>query len=294
MEQDLADFIIYLSSEKGLSPHTIEAYSRDAQNFLQFLRGLSIVEWREVEERHIFEFLVKKHSQKYASSSISRNLIALKVLFRFLKREGVVEYDAAFYCETPKIWQLIPEVLSVQELERLLAVPDDQTEWGARDRAILEVLYATGIRVSELCQLKLYDVDDSTVRVQGKGGKERVVPIGSKAIQSIDIYLNYRHGDSDEREQYLFLGRGNKPLNRTSVWNLVKAYAKKAGIVKRISPHTFRHSFATHLLDRGADLRVIQELLGHASISSTDRYTQVSRSHLQKAFEMYHPSNIHR
>ena len=189
-----------------------------------------------------------------------------------------------------KIWQLIPEVLSCTEMVSLLEAPDKDTLIGSRDKAILEVLYACGLRVSELCSLKIYDVDDVYVRVLGKGMKERVIPIGEAAIQAIDHYLHhYRSQYDSEKLQELFVSTRGKPLDRIQVWKMVKGYAKKVGIVKNISPHTFRHSFATHLLDNGADLRVIQEMLGHASISSTDRYTHISKSHLQQSFEAYHP-----
>ena len=171
------------------------------------------------------------------------------------------------------------------EVERLLAVPKDK-----RDRAILELLYASGLRVSEVCGLKLYDLDDQFVRVQGKGSKERLVPLGQKALQAVDEYLKHcRDRFESEKQLALFVTKRGNPIDRIGVWHMIKKYAKQAGIVKNISPHTLRHSFATHLLDNGADLRVIQEMLGHASISSTDRYTHISRSRLQESFEQFHP-----
>ena len=241
---------------------------------------------------HLVDFIDNRKSEGYASSSLARNLIALKVLSRFLKREGVLETNFAFYLETPKVWQLIPEVLSYDEIERLLNAPDRETGKGSRDKAILEILYACGLRVSEVCTLKIYDVDDEYVRVMGKGQKERLVPVGAPAIQSIDHYLHHYRSQSDsEKVQELFVSNRGKPLNRISIWKMIKFYAKKAGINKEISPHTLRHSFATHLLDNEADLRVIQEMLGHASISSTERYTHVSKSRLQQSFEAFHPRN---
>lgn len=207
--------------------------------------------------------------------------MAIKAFFRFLKREGVVEVNVAMYLDSPKLWQLIPEVLSLKEIEALLEI----SEIGQRDRAILELLYGSGLRVSELCGLKMQDVDDTFVRVRGKGGKERVVPIGTRAIEALDAYLAHR----DDEQGWLFLSKRGKQLDRTAVWKRIKVMAERAGITKTISPHTLRHSFATHLLDGGADLRIIQEMLGHSSIGTTDRYTHVSHKRLQAAFEQHSP-----
>lgn len=289
MQRDIDEFATYLISEKGLSLHTLEAYRHDIQSFSLFLERYSIKQWQQVKQQHIIEFLAFKNEKAFAPASISRGLIAIKVFFRFLKREGLVQDNVAILLETPKIWQLIPDVLSIEEMESLLNQPDSSHRKGARDRAILEVLYASGLRVSELCGLNICDVDDHSLRVKGKGGKERIVPIGRKAITAIDCYLNFRDGETMDRENPLFLGRGKRSIDRVTVWKLVKEYARQAGITKTIFPHTFRHSFATHLLENGADLRVIQELLGHASISSTDRYTHVSCIHLQEAFQSFHP-----
>jgi integrase/recombinase XerD len=290
MQRDIEDFAIYLLSEKGLSPHTLEAYRRDIETFLDFLKPQELTSWNAIDQQHVINFLAQKKEQEYATASLCRHLVAIKVFFRFLKREGVVTKNIADVLETPKLWQMIPEVLSPEEIEHLLAQPKTHTCKGARDRAILEVLYASGLRVSELCQLKLYDVDDTFLRVQGKGGKERIVPIGKQAIAAIDHYLSFR--DCPEKEVILFVTKGNQPMHRIGIWQMVKHYAKQAGIQKNISPHTFRHSFATHLLDNGADLRIIQEMLGHSNISSTDRYTHVSRLHLQEAFQAFHPRQI--
>lgn len=289
MMHEIEDFASYLLSEKGFSPHTLEGYCRDIQHFLLFLAPFSIQHWKEVQQQHIIDFLAFKKNQDYASASISRALIALKVFLRFLKREGSIPENVSLLLETPKVWQLIPDILSLEEMERLLSQPNPETRIGARDCAILEVLYASGLRVSELCQLQIRDVDETYLRIKGKGSKERLVPIGRKAIAAIDRYLAYRDGAVAERQEALFIGQRNRPIHRISVWKLVKRYAHLAGVTKEIFPHTFRHSFATHLLDNGADLRVIQELLGHASINSTDRYTHVSCTHLHEAFQAFHP-----
>jgi integrase/recombinase XerD len=289
MQQDIEDFVIYLTSEKGLSKHTLEAYHRDLEDFIRFLSSFELSHWREVEQQHLIDFLANKKRSHYATASICRALIALKVFFRFLKREGILSTNITIHLETPKLWQLIPEVLTPEEIDLLFKQPNSATYKGARNKAILELLYASGLRVSELCQLNLYDVDDAYVRIKGKGGKERLVPVGKQAIMALDHYLAHRHDPVQNQDQPLFVARGSKRIDRVTIWGMIKSYAKEAGIQKNISPHTLRHSFATHLLDNGADLRVIQEMLGHANISSTDRYTHVSRSHLHEAFNAFHP-----
>jgi integrase/recombinase XerD len=280
---EIADFISYIASEKGLAVNTIEAYKRDLDNFTAFLQGIS---FSSVTSLQIIAYLSHLKQKGYASSSICRALMAIKVFFRFLTREGFIPSNPALYLESPKLWQLIPEVLSFEEVEKLLNQPDTEELPGARDKAILEMLYASGLRVSELCSMDLYSVDDTMVRVMGKGGKERMVPIGESAIKSLDHYLSFLDG---VEQKALFVNDKGKRISRNFVWKMIKDYAKKAGIAKNISPHTLRHSFATHLLDNGADLRIIQEMLGHASIGSTERYTHVSQSRLQEAFELFHP-----
>lgn len=290
MEEALEDFIIYIASEKGLSKNTIEAYRSDIFAFIVFLKEGGIDLPSKIDSNHIVSFLSKMRLAEYASSSISRNLISIKVFCRFLKREELSTKDAAFYLESPKIWQLIPEVMSYEEVEMLLKAPNLEDPSGVRDKAILEVIYACGLRVSEVCKLKINDVDDTHVKVMGKGNKERVVPIGRPALKALDKYLSSeRILWEDEKQEFLFLNKKGKPLDRIWIWKMIKEYAKKAEIQKPISPHTLRHSFATHLLDNGADLRIIQEMLGHSSISSTDRYTHVSYAHLKKSFNQFHP-----
>lgn len=288
----LDDFSSYIGSERGFTSSTVEAYQRDIFCFFQFLKTKKIFSIQDVKESHLIDFVASLQMQDYASSSIVRNIIAIKVLCKFLKREGVIESNFALYLATPRVWQIIPEVLSYEELEHLFQLPDLKTYEGAMDRAILELLYACGLRVSEVCTLKIYDVDDAFVRVMGKGRKERLVPIGIKAIEAIDYYLHHYRSEMDsEKVQELFVSLKGRPIRRGYIWKMVKKYGDQADITKNISPHSFRHSFATHLLDHGADLRVIQEMLGHASISSTDRYTHISRSKLQMSFESFHPRN---
>lgn len=289
MQEQLKDFTIYLAAEKGLTRNTIEAYQRDATSFANWL---SIDSFASLDQQHIIQYLSQMKADGYAPASICRTLIVIKVLCRFLKRENVTQTNVSRYLETPKLWQLLPEVLSSAEVEKLLAQPDPLKHEGARDRAILEIMYASGLRVSEVCGLGIYDVGDTFIRVFGKGRKERLVPIGQKALDAVDTYLqNYRCLIESEKQQTLFVTKKGKPIDRISVWRMIKRYGKSAGITKSISPHTLRHSFATHLLDNGAELRIIQEMLGHASIGSTERYTHVSRARLQESFYNCHNRN---
>jgi integrase/recombinase XerD len=290
MDAQIDDFLSYIASEKGLSQNTIHAYQSDSLAFIRYLHSVDIGSFEAVTKGYIVNFLAFLNDQKYATSSISRGLVTIKVLFRFLKREGLITDNVALYLETPKLWQLIPEVLSCSEVERLISQPDPEKPLGSRDRAIIELLYSSGLRVSEVATIGIYDIDDTFVRVFGKGSKERLVPIGKKALQAIDHYLIHVRGQTDSQlMKNLFVSKSGKPMDRIVIWRMIKKYAKLAGITKNISPHTLRHSFATHLLDNGADLRVIQDMLGHSSISSTDRYTHVSRTQLQKAFNEFHP-----
>jgi integrase/recombinase XerD len=290
MQQELEDFLSYLGSEKGLAQNTLFAYRRDVDLFFALLRERQREGLDQVREEEILAFLASLKNQNYATSSICRALVAVKMFFRFLKREKIIEKDVTQHLDSPKMWQLIPEVLTVAEVERLLNAPDSSTLIGARDRAILQVMYASGLRVSEVCGLNLSDVDDTMLRVRGKGGKERMVPIASAAVAAVDDYLvTFRQHGTFEKECPLFVSSQGKRIDRTTIWKQVKSYAKQVGIIKEISPHTLRHSFATHLLENGADLRVIQEMLGHANIATTDRYTHISQRHLMTAFRTFHP-----
>ncbi len=266
--------------------NTLEAYGRDISMFFQYFPEKDL---KEIDEKDLICFLSHLHKKRYASSSVCRMMIALKVFFRFIKKEGLAGRSFDSYLETPKVWQLVPDVMTVEEVEDLLKQPGQDDFFSSRDRAILEVLYASGLRVSELCGLDITDVGDESVRVVGKGRKERIVPIARSALDAVDCYLTHREGIKDLKNPALFLTKSGKRIDRTQVWEKVKLYSKKAGIVKKISPHTLRHSFATHLLENGADLRVIQEMLGHASIATTDRYTHISQKHLNEAFKQFHP-----
>lgn len=289
MNHHLDNFLSYIASEKGLSLNTIEAYGRDLTSFMEFLQRKKILMIAQVDEEAIIDFLTALKNEQYAAATIYRHLVSIKVFFKFLKREGLIQVNKALYIQSPRLWMLIPEYLTNIEVQLLLDQPGKATLKGARDSAILETLYACGIRVSELCELKITDVDEEFVRVFGKGRKERLIPIGKSAIHAIDHYLHLR---GDDANPYLFLNNKGNKIDRQFVWKMVREMTKMAKIKKQITPHTLRHSFATHLLDNGADLRIIQELLGHADIVSTDRYTHVSQSHLIEAFFKHSPTRV--
>lgn len=288
MLRELEDFSDYLKAEKGLSKNTCMAYERDIVFFQRYLFEKQIETFVAVTSDEIVDYLSLLKAKGYATASLSRILISIKVLYRFLKREKLISHNIASYLQTPKLWQLIPEVLSSQEVEMLLLSPSSSSFLDVRDKAIIEILYGSGLRASELCTLKLSSIEESFVRVMGKGSKERLVPIGRMAEQALTQYLQKR-SERNCSHEYLFVSQRNQRLDRTAVWRRIKYHAKKAHIKRRFSPHNLRHSFATHLLDNGADLRVIQEMLGHANISSTDRYTHISQSRLQNAFDAFHP-----
>lgn len=282
MEKEIADFLVYLGSEKGLSPRTLEAYGRDLHGLREYLKG------KTPSSEDIIHYFETLKGRGIASSSLCRALVAVKVFYRFMKREKRMEANPTLFLESPRMWQLIPEVMTEEEVSRFLEAPGRDDFIGARDRALFHLMYASGLRVSEVCQLNIGDISDDFVRVKGKGGKERIIPVAAAAVDELDHFLaNFRI----EGEGAIFITTRGTRMSRIAVWERVKHYAGKAGIVKSISPHTLRHSFATHLLENGADLRIIQELLGHANIATTDRYTHISHKHLHTAFEKFHPKN---
>ena len=289
-------FIDYMSLERGASPHTCRAYRKDLELFADFLAEKKLpTDVAAIDHLTIRLYLGHLYQGKRIKRpSVVRKLATLRTFFRYLKREGIVEKNPAKMVATPKGGKELPHALTVDEAFRILAVPDDATPLGSRDRAVLELLYSSGLRVGELTALKLQDLDlgGGMVRVMGKGGKERLVPIGSKAMEALGSYLE-RRGELMEggrsAPQYLFLNNRGGRLTPRSVARMIKKYLPLGGIVKETSPHTFRHSFATHLLDAGADLRGIQELLGHASLSTTQRYTHVSSAKLMEVYDRTHP-----
>lgn len=293
MRDLLNEFLSYLSVERGLSKNTILAYRRDLNRYIEFLKRRKVGSIENVTRRMISSYLLELKDGGLSANSISRNLVAIKVFHRFLAAEGYIKDDVTSVIESPRLWKRLPEVLTAKEVESLLIQPD-LTKWiGIRDRAILELMYATGVRVGEAANLRSGDLNMEVgfIRCRGKGGKERIVPLGKEAVRAIKRYLEkvrpkLRKGDDPEA---LFLSKFGRKLSRQVLWKLIKKYAFCARLRKTITPHTLRHSFATHLLERGADLRVIQELLGHADVSSTQIYTHVDKDRLKSIHHKYHP-----
>ncbi len=285
----LEGFLAYVGGQRALSLHTVSAYRSDLLQLAAFLteRGIS---WEEVRRSEILLFLERVKKKGRSAASLQRMMVSLKVFFRFLLKEGNICEDPTLYLESAKLWERLPDVLQIDEVRRLLETFDTGTSQGARDRALFELLYASGLRVSEVCALSLADLSEGCVRVLGKGRKERLVPVSKRAEKAIDHYLlNFRNQRCGCDNPPLFTTKRGRRVDRTSVWLRIKAAAKAAGICKNISPHTLRHSFATHLLENGADVRVIQELLGHASVATTDRYTHLSNKFIEEAFDAFHP-----
>jgi integrase/recombinase XerD len=293
MEQLLDQFLHYLIVEKGLSKNTIEAYSHGLTRFLSHLREKGVQEIRDVGKFHIRGFLLVLRRKNLNTKSIVRNLVAIRTFFRFLIQEGVLESNPVEELESPKVAKTIPEILTLKEIEQILEQPDLQTPLGTRDRAMVEMLYATGMRVSELTQLPIHQVnlEGGYVLLFGKGSKERIVPLGSEAMKWVTVYLKTARGllSKGKENPSLFINRSGKGMSRQGIWKNLKDYARRAGLRKRITPHLLRHSFASHLLERGADLRSVQMMLGHADISTTQIYTHVTGERLKKVHKQYHP-----
>lgn len=293
MKELINEFLNYLSLERGLSDNTISAYRRDLNKYITYLERLHIDAIENTTRNEISSFLTTQKNKNLSANTISRNLVAIKVFYRYLLRERYIKDDPTSVLESPKLWRRLPEVLDVKEIERLLNRLDTSSWQGMRDRACLELMYATGMRVSEVVGLNLSDLnlDVGFIRCRGKGGKERIVPLGREASKWISRYLkNIRPKLSKfDSEPFLFLSRRGKGMSRQMLWKIITKCAVRAKIKKVISPHTLRHSFATHLLQRGADLRVVQEMLGHADISTTQTYTHIDKERLKAIHHKYHP-----
>ena len=289
---DLTDqFINYLRLERGLADNTIQAYSRDLIKFTQFLEK-SDLNPLQISRDQISEYAGTLR-KGLSARSVARNISATKMFFRFLTSEGYIKENPARLLETPRLSRRLPDVLSMAEVERLLARPDPSTPLGKRDCAMLELLYATGLRVSELVGLKVLSInlESGHVRTFGKGSKERLVPMGGKAIQAVREYVSNGRFQllKGANLPYLFLNFRGCPLTRQGFWKIIKKYGKEAGIQKEITPHSIRHSFASHLLEAGADLRSVQVMLGHEDISTTQIYTHVTRKRLKELHTKCHP-----
>lgn len=295
METHASEFLMYLQIERNLSPHTVEAYERDLLRYLETVEETADIESPgDIKPRHIREYIRLLSDLSLKPSSIRRNLSVVRTYHRFLIDEAHADTNPSELLEAPRLPKHLPTVLTVNEVERLLESVDDSTSLGLRDRTMMELLYSAGLRVSELITLRLMSIlaNRGWIRVFGKGSKERVVPLGSHAARWVQKYINEARRVlvvKEKRTDILFLNHRGDPISRKGVWKIVRDTSRTAGIKKRVSPHTLRHSFATHLLEGGANLRAVQEMLGHADITTTQIYTHLDKSYLKQVHKTYHP-----
>ena len=286
----LEEFLNYLSVEKGLAANSIEAYRQDLHQYQEFLTRKKVTDLGRLKREEIVQFLLREKDRGLQTASLARRLVAIKLFHRFLAKEGKLREDITSVLESPRLWKKLPQFMTLAEMEKILQAPKPKNPLGLRDRALLELFYATGMRVSEVTGLRTHDLnlESAFLKCRGKGGKERIVPLGEWACDSIKSYLEKVRKRLPPNE-FIFVGPQGRPLTRQRIWQLIRKYARQAGIQKKITPHTFRHSFATHLLERGADLRMVQELLGHSDIATTQIYTHVSRDDLKSVHARFHP-----
>lgn len=293
MDKLLDEYLRFLDVERGLSPHTLEAYSRTLVDLVAFLGEGRVFTWPEVDADHLFLFLVSMKNQGKSAATQEQALAAIRGFFRFCVAEGLLASDPTANLEGPKKGSPLPRVLTVNQVEQLLLAPDTSTLLGLRDRTMLELLYATGLRVGELVSLELEDLElaHSYLRTVGKGQKMRIVPIGEEAVFWLTTYLTDVRGKlaREPQSSAVFLNRRGKPLTRQWLWKLVEQYSEQAGLPSWVSPHVLRHSFATHLLAGGADLRSVQAMLGHSDLATTQIYTHLTRGQLRSVYQQFHP-----
>jgi integrase/recombinase XerD len=296
VEVAITAFLNYARVERGLSANTLDAYGRDMVKFATFVKKVRRP-LEEISRDDVVDFLATLYRNGLDSRSVARHLVTVRNLFRFLVTDGIVENDPTLNLESPKIRQSLPSYLSVEEVERLLALPSLKSPLGLRDRALFDVLYSAGLRVSEVIGLKLGDIDFQMgcIRCIGKGDKERLVPIGRKALEAVEKYVRearpqlLRSRRIQVPNPYIFVNRNGNRISRVGVWKIMAAYGQMLGLRKKLTPHKLRHSFATHLLERGADLRSVQLMLGHADISTTQIYTHVLEDRLKSVYKAHHP-----
>ncbi|AOT68133.1 site-specific tyrosine recombinase XerD [Geosporobacter ferrireducens] len=292
MNMLLNDFIHYLTHEKELSKNTLESYKRDISQYIEFLQDKSVISFKDTNKTTIITYLLHLQKMGKATATISRSLASIRSLYQFLLNEKMIEKDPTLNLESPKSEKKLPSVLSLKEVELLLAQPDEKSEKGVRDKAMLELLYATGIRVTELVSLdhNHLNLDMGYIKCCN-GAKERIIPIGSMARDAIGKYVTQCRQNlvRDQEEKSLFVNYHGSRLTRQGFWKIIKMYTQKAKINKKITPHTLRHSFAIHLIQNGADLRSVQEMLGHSDISTTQIYTQLSKNKIKEVYNKAHP-----
>lgn len=293
LEQAVDDYIVFLTVEKGASQNTIEAYSNDVRKLTQYLSDEKINNWREVDSYMIRGYLAFMQAEQITNTTRARNVAALKSFFRFLYVEKYTENNLGELLDVPRKEKVLPKYLTMEEVERLLEAPNIMTPNGCRDKAMLELLYASGLRVSELITLRLNDIsfEMAYVRCFGKGSKERIIPLGSYALDALAHYIEVCRPKvaNNWQTDTLFLNKNGKGLTRQGFWKLIKKYGREAAITADITPHVLRHSFATHLLSGGADLRAIQEMLGHADIATTQIYTHLLGEQMLDVYNAAHP-----
>jgi integrase/recombinase XerD len=287
LQSDILAFRNYVLAERGLAHNTALAYTRDLERYAQWCSLVKLNQYLVPTLKDLARYVAYLHDEQLAAPSIARHLVALKVFYRFLRLEEKADPGAVELLGSPKLWQRVPTVLNPDAVNQLLSAPTAADKFHLRDRALLECLYATGCRASEVVNLKLSDVylDAAFCKCTGKGSKQRVVPLGKPAVAALRAYLSA----TPTATGHVFLSRSGRPLSRIVLWKLVKKYCRRAGLPDAVSPHTLRHSFATHLLSGGADLRTVQELLGHASITTTQHYTHVDRKRLKALHAKFHP-----
>lgn len=294
LRRDIDDFRGYLQAERGLSANTVLAYGRDLERYAAWVGEGGLANFRAPTVRELTGYLAYLQEEKLAAPSVARHLVALKMFYRYLRLEGRVDGAAVDLLSSPSLWERIPHVLSPESIDKLLAAPRSDDRFYLRDKALLETLYATGSRASEVAGLKVSDMhlESSFCKCFGKGSKQRIVPLGQPAVVALGAYLRELRPQliaGSPGCPWVFVSKAGKPLTREMVWILVKKYVTRAGLNSAISPHTLRHSFATHLLSGGADLRTVQELLGHANIRTTQIYTHVDRDRLRAIHKQFHP-----
>jgi len=295
MDDQLQDFIHFMVVEKGLAENTVVSYKRDLKNYLEYVKKLEDIQnLNDIVRIHIIRYLGTLKAEGKSARTLARHIASIRSFHQFLLREKVVDRDPSIHIETPQLDKTLPKVLSFKEVEALLQAPNIDNHFGLRDRAMLELLYATGMRVTELIDLNLDDIHLTMgfIRCIGKGNKERIIPIGKFATEIMEQYLRDarpKFRSNKYRTEAVFLNHHGNRLTRQGFWKIIKKLAAEANIEKELTPHTLRHSFATHLLENGADLRAVQEMLGHADISTTQIYTHVTKTRLKDVYSKYHP-----
>jgi len=287
------NFLDFISYEKGLSKNTQLSYKNDLLKFINYLYQKNFVNFNSLKRNDIRDYLFKLKSDGLKSSSIARQIVSIKKFFEYLLNEGLISEDPSALINSPKIWKTIPETLSVNEVSLLLSYVSNIKKYrhAFRDKVIIELAYACGLRVSEIVNLQINSIyfEESYIQVTGKGQKDRLIPVNKTTLSMIDEYINTERTKFSSNSNFLFISQHKKPLTRQRIWQIIKLHIRNAGIIKNVSPHTLRHSFATHILENGGSLRAIQEMLGHSNISTTEIYTHIEKNRLKNIHEKFHP-----